>query len=227
MAWTRLTNSTTADADEVHADFVEIRSGSLLPMKLSTSASTTDGAYDLGSATYRWANVHAKNIYKLLTVSSALADTATAINITGLNNNLFEEYEISMFARINFNGPGNNINLIFNGDTSTAYGYFWGLIYTTTSIFTTQQSMIVGLAQGANTICKIRLHLFAKYGYKTIVDGKIDTCLDAGTGTATGSPHMVSGFYGPATATLTSLKIYCDNGSFLTGTSLKVYGLYK
>jgi hypothetical protein len=82
MGWTKLANSTTADANEVHANFVEIHSTHLLPMKLSTTAAQTDAAYDLGSSTKHWrkayvSSITAVNVERVITQGSLATGTVT------------------------------------------------------------------------------------------------------------------------------------------------------
>jgi len=78
MGWAYIQNSITADMNDVHENFKVIRDGSILPKKLSTSLSYTDGSYNIGSSTYRW-----KELY----INSIIANTITASDIF-LNSHL-------------------------------------------------------------------------------------------------------------------------------------------
>jgi hypothetical protein len=106
MGWIRLTNSTTADADEVHGNFIEVRSTDLLPMKLSSTASKTASAYDVGSTAYPWRNVFAgkvisKSHYVLMTTTSLDAiGTTTVALVNSMDYTLWRDFRAVFWARI-------------------------------------------------------------------------------------------------------------------------------
>lgn len=76
MAWTVLTNSTTADADEVMDNYYYIRQGDLMPLG-GANMTSTDAAYDLGSSTYAWDNGHIETLHNLTISTTRIVNAGT------------------------------------------------------------------------------------------------------------------------------------------------------
>lgn len=83
MAWTRLTNSTTADADEVHGDLVFIGAGTREPYYENTAGTliAVDNTYDLGSSTNRWKTGYVNTLYCDSWISSVTSISGNSITI--------------------------------------------------------------------------------------------------------------------------------------------------
>lgn len=247
MAWTRLTNSTTADADEVHANFVEIRSGSLLPMKLSTSASTTDGAYDIGSSTKAWRKLYVGSIsadyisrvqnliFSINTNSSAIAPS-DGITITSLNSDNVSEYILHarISTKVQPTTTANTIDIYFNGDSSTnyvsAFSRDFAYIFNNTirsgfqccARTSTVQSGVTGSAEWIGIV---RINPMQSYRTFAKSDGVYIKRGDTFDG-STSSQQIVSGYCAwRSTATITSMLL--KSSETITSYDIKVFAIYN
>ena len=103
MAYTLLEKGHTVSATDFDNNFKHVGQGDLLP-RGGTLLETTDGAYDLGSDSYKWNNVHVQNLEiqsggevqhcMNLIAETTLTATASSIEFTGLNGETDEIYEI-------------------------------------------------------------------------------------------------------------------------------------
>lgn len=129
MSFHILLNSTTADASDVNDNFYHVAQGSRLPMG-GNSLAYTNGAYDLGSASYKWNNLYCNNINVTGNLantwnkiySDELASNTTRIEISGLDG----DTDINYYLICRFKSPNTTCTyyLTFNGDSSATYGYY-------------------------------------------------------------------------------------------------------
>jgi len=131
MAWTRLYNSTTIDANEFNENFKAVRSGDLLPVQVTTTLSYTTGVYDLGRDDYKWNNVYVE----YLTSHAIICEQATAQtfigNIEGLNQDIFQLkfwYELKYESSLSI-----TTYILINPNTTSSYNYYSSLDNTLTS----------------------------------------------------------------------------------------------
>ena len=123
MPFTIVYKDQTISADDFNANFVYIGQGNLFPLG-GNSLDPTNATYNLGSDSYRWNNVHVQTInlsgeiQRTMNLISEVNLTATtaAIDITGLNGETDELYEIIV------NGVGYATCTVFlfpNSDSTT------------------------------------------------------------------------------------------------------------
>ena len=174
MAYTLLEKGHTVSAIDFDGNFKHVGQGDLLP-RGGTLLETTDGAYDLGSDTYKWNNVHVQNLEiqsggevqncMNLIAETTLTATASSIEFTGLNGESDEIYEIICNLKGYATGA---MYLYLNGDsTSNNYGCQIIRAYSTT-IDAVRYPSITGL-------------VISTYGYgtSTALYGKTDCIIYA------------------------------------------------
>jgi hypothetical protein len=234
MAWTRLTNSTTADADEVHADFVEIRSGSLLPMKLSTSASTTDGAYDLGSSTKSWRKLYVgsvsadyvKGVPQLIWSANTTGVIEPEVSISvgsSINGDIVDEYLIKIRAtQYGAILPTKYCFLKFNGDTGSNYHSNVAVNYANKIISTTTSFCCA--VYTCTTLADTKYILNININPKTS-DKKYINCHGEVHSEGILYPTNAIGYWATA-STITSMQISFNN-TLTSGYDIQLYAVYK
>lgn len=137
MAYIIFEKGHTISADDFNNNYYHAAQEDMLPLG-GASLETTDSVYDLGSASYKWDNVHIQNLELQadgeaenclnLIAEITLTTTATTIEITGLNGETDIFYEIiSIFA----NYTESAIALYANGDSASNYGWQQMQSYTT------------------------------------------------------------------------------------------------
>ena len=125
MAFTIFTDSTTADANQVMANFTHIAKGDRLP-RGGTSLDATTSTYNLGSSTYYWSTVFCDTLDYSGTLTTnkmwmLLADVmltagSTRVEISGLNGDMEGAYKIVYVGY-------DNMKFILNNVSSASYAY--------------------------------------------------------------------------------------------------------
>jgi hypothetical protein len=135
-----------------------------------------------------------------------LGAPASSINITGLNGDSHEFYEITVYGK----GPSTYIRLQFNGDAGTNYG-FW------TSLGTgTQTKLLFGFADTIGSIS--RLMLQAKSGTSRLIQILGTSAPNGGAATYI----YGAGYWTNTAANITSMQISIDSGNFEAGSRVIV-----
>jgi len=118
--------STTADAADANDNFYHIAQSSRLPMGGST-LEYTDGAYNLGSASYTWNNLYSSSIgsdkitgsnkiFSIITTTALVANTTTIdINVNG---DTYTDFKMIGFVRCD---TTTSIRIGYNDDSTTTF----------------------------------------------------------------------------------------------------------
>lgn len=244
MPFTIFVTNTTADADEVIDNFYHL-GGDRMPYD-GNSLAAIDNTYDLGSSTYRWADLYC-NYFEapdsittteswIYITDETLSVTTSSIEITGLD---YDEIEITFYLLDN---TATAVYMVFNGDSGTNYGYYnmsiIGTVGTSAvgvlpihSRDTNQSSIILNDTSGRQTSTSIysysKSRIFAATGYPRIVKIR-DIANNAElTAIAFTLEHMKFKTYSwnNKTNTITSIKIFgSESNSFDPNTKISVWG---
>jgi hypothetical protein len=230
MTFHILINSTTADAADENDNFYHIGQGSRLPLG-GVSLTATDSVFNLGSDTYKWANIYADNAQidnlEIGTATSAnnslwfleaettLNSQTTRIEFTGLNGDTALEYMI--IAR--FTGTGTSARYYFMGmntESSTNYGFqilsgetntaIAGRTNSTSAIRIGRASILTTTASYNSGIVKINLHPQTGIERTSISMGGNEAW-----GTNINGAYFVGGVWDNAVDTITALTFYVSN----------------
>jgi len=121
-------NSTTAYADEVMANFYHVGQGDRLPLA-GANLEPTDSSLDIGSSTFKWSKgfCDTLNVYNTITsdynyrkvYSQEIASTVGFIDISGLNG---DDYNYIISGRLNGNVPATTVSYL-TINTTTAMNF--------------------------------------------------------------------------------------------------------
>jgi hypothetical protein len=226
MPFTIFQHSTAAHASEVNDNFYHIGQGDVLPRD-GNSLTVIDSTYDLGSSTFKWNNIYANktylygNMYDAMNLISevTLTVTSSVIDITGLNGETDEIYEII------FNGVGYATGTAYmfpNADSQTnnyGYQYFMAI---STAIVAARSMSNLGIYVGrylyetiTTKFSKSYLRIYSNNNIKLILNTEARQIDNSYIG------NMVKwGFIWNNSATLTSLKF---TGYFNPGTNVQIW----
>jgi hypothetical protein len=219
-------NSTTAYANQVNDNFYHFADGNLIP-RGGVSLTATDSVYDLGSSTYRWKTTYINSVNLVNDLHPAmnlisevtLTVTSSVIDITGLNGEADEIYEII------FNGIGYATETAYmfpNADSQTNnYGYQY-FMATSTAIVAARSMSNLGIYVGrylyetiTTKFSKSYLRIYSNNNIKLILNTEARQIGNSYIG------NMVKwGFIWNNSATLTSFKF---TGYFDPGTNVQIW----
>ena len=222
MAFTIVYKGQTISATDFNDNFYHIAQGNLLP-RGGNSLEATTGVYDLGSISYNWNNVHVQNVNlngELQNAMNLIAEvtltaTSSVIDITGLNGEADEIYEVIVLSVLNTIGSG---FFYFNGDSATNYGfqYFLAIATTTIEYRGVINSFYIGYVDTATA-------RYSKSNFIIYANSSIKLCL-AKEGRANINAvirdFVAWGFVWNNSATLTSMKF---TGYFDPGTNVQIW----
>jgi len=215
----QFTNSTTAYADEVMANFYHVGHEDRLPYLDGGALTPVDNTADLGDATYKWRKVFSENFYAQFSITSdfiirneesiTFTAAASSIEISGLNGDSYD-YMISITIIPNAAGSTETCRIIFNGDSATNYGekylYF---DYSTIDMSTSSGNSSINLTNNFS---------LTDEGYFI---GRITA--------KTGQPRTIKGisYYNKATSQTSSYVVGIWSNTSDTLTSLKLFKDFK
>lgn len=226
MAYTLFEKGHTVSAVDFDNNYKWVGQGHLLP-KGGAFLEETTGAYDLGSDTYRWNNVHVQNLEiqsggevqhcMNLIAEATLTSTATSIEFTGLNGETDEIYEI--ICNIKMNTSGANYLYLNSDSTTNNYGYQYFIGYSTTVSANRGMHSLgirIGNANSTTTIYnKLHLICYAKNSVKLFLNNELRSVINTYVGYC-----MKWGCVWNNSATLTSMKFI---GSFDPDTNIQLW----
>lgn len=222
------------DATEMNDNFYHCFQGDWLP-RGGVSLTATTGVYDLGSDVYRWNNVYVQNLeitgelprcFNLID-ETTLTDTATTIDITGLNGDTDEIYIIQYrITHDNIPASATQLRLGLNEDSATNYGYQRlranGAVIDA-SRSTLQNAMNLALMRTFTSTTYFtsgEIILFSKSGNERVA---ISDCARGISDDYMEGIRLGGSVWDNTIDTLTSLQFYWNSGSMATYTNIKVW----
>lgn len=226
MAFTVFTDATLADANEIMENFYWIAKDTRLP-RGGTNLDPTNGAYDIGSATYPWETVFCSTLDYSGTLSSdnmwllvsdiTLSTSTDRVEFTGLNGAIDDIYRIIISGKTEFLYYYLNLN----GASSVSYSY--------RSYSTDYNSF--GFVDSSGGDSNIRLNGYgpeshvdiliipdAGYGKTVKAEYQNNNAISSGVGEFY---HGMLGAYANLTATLTSIQI--SSTTITASTNIKLF----
>lgn len=229
MSFTIFTAGTKINPDEVTDNFYHIGQGNFLP-RGGASLEPTTSVYDLGSSVYKFDTVHVETIHARQTQTFELiaeinlSTTASQIEITGLNGDTNEIYQI----QFNYIQASDNLPVYMspNGDTTTSYSHLINQVETssTTRYVITRGFLVnngnITTTAGINNY--FSMNLIAQTGRMRSGVANMNRTQDKQSYEV--SAYFYQAVWKDTTNTITSLlfHMYTTTANFATGTTVRI-----
>lgn len=227
MAYTKIMNGATGDAEVVNNNFAHIGSGHKLPMGGSGLGNTT-GIYDLGSSVYRWNNLFCVTVPTATVVSNvwrriasyeinSVNTSTTIITFSGFSGEVDQEY--CMFFRFKMDTTSANATFVFGSDSTTSYGYnrFASNISVAAGDVGTAVNLPITRSDASSLHCGWTM-IYARQNYDKIIIHRHATMRNVSRMLA----EQLSGIWSNTTINISGWSLYSPY-KFLTGTFVEIY----
>ena len=228
MSFHIFAKNTLVDPSAMNDNFKHVGEGDMLP-RGGLTLTATDAVYDLGSSDYKWAEIHCQsattygelqNTWNLIS-RIELTTTALVIEVSNLNGDTDEIYNIIFRGVVITTTANSRIHLHLNGDSVGNYGfqYLLGNAATITALRDVAEAgMLINFAivTTTNTRMFSDCYLYAKTGNERLC---ISEAVSDEDGRFARYNWVVGSIWNNTSDTVTSIKISGVVASTTFGTS--------